>query len=247
MTCRRNFKIPNTRLSKVRSVEIELSACDVIGCADHPEKDWQLLEGIYNHLGSNLEEMIVRGFWCGFPGSVDGPAKDGKWIKTFAEEKQKQGVNICIVWASTDDDGFRGGTFDYYWAEAASDRRLLNFLSRTVWGLYPRIRIWGLPGQHIPNVLVRLTNLLADRFPMPFMTSPTCRWLYSYFKLETNTKMKKLENLEDDRSCCVSLRLLNKDVIEDEEVLAMEAFLANMAKNSRPTMPRTIIIPKVNS
>lgn len=56
--------------------------------------------------------------------------------------------------------------------------------------------------------------------------------------------MKEMDNL-DDRSRCFSLRLLNKDAIEDKEVFTMEAILANIAKNPRPNMPRKIIIPKV--
>ena len=144
----------------MRNVEIELAACDVISCADHPEKEWKLLEGISNHLGSNLEEMIIRIFWCGAHRHVDGPDKDAKWMKSFAEEKREQGINICIVWALLEDEdafrgAYRGGTFDYYWAPSISDTGLINLFSRTVWGLYPTIRIWGLPGQHIPNLLVR--------------------------------------------------------------------------------------------
>ena len=88
----------------MRNVEIELAACDVIACADHPEKEWLLLEGVSNHLGSNLEEMTIRIFWCGFRQHVDGPDKDAKWIKSFAEEKRDQGINICIVWALLEDE-----------------------------------------------------------------------------------------------------------------------------------------------
>ena len=103
---------------------------------------------------------------------MDGPDKDAKWIKSFAEEKREQGINICIVWALLEDeDAFRattcGGTFDYYWAPTISETGLINLFSRTVWGRYPTIRIWGLPGHHIPNLLVRLTNLLANRVPLP--------------------------------------------------------------------------------
>ena len=237
-------------------MEIELAACDVIACADHPEKEWKLLEGVSNHLGSNLEEMTIRIFWCGFRQHVDGPDKDAKWIKSFAEEKRDQGINICIVWALLEDDGHRGGTFDYYWATTTSHTSLINLVRRTVWGLYPRIRIWGLPGQHIPNLLVRLTILLADRFMLPASSAASlpqlkkrgsgCQWLYAYFKLETDTKMKKMDNL-DDLSRCFGLKLLNREAIEDEEVVIMEAILAKMAKNPRPQMPRTIILPKVNS
>ena len=235
-----NIRLSNIRLSKVRGLEIELSACDVVACADHPGKEWLVLEGIYNHLGSNLGEMIIRVFWCGFRGHVDGPDKDAKWIKGFAEKKRELGINICIVWALVDDNGFSGGAFDYYWPALTSDTNLLNLFRRTVWGLYPRIRIWGLPGLHIPNVLARLTNLLAGRF----MPAKICEGLYHYFELETNIKLSKMDNL-DDHWRCFTLQLQNKEAIEEEEVVTMEAILTNMAKIPRPLMPRTIILPKV--
>ena len=74
------------------------------------------------------------------------------------------------------------------------------------------------------------------------------QWLYAYFKLETDTKMKKMDNL-NDLSRCFGLKLLNKDPIEDDEVVTMEAILAKMAKDPRPAsqMPRSFVLPKVKS
>ena len=88
----------------------------------------------------------------------------------------------------------------------------------------------------------------ADRAIAHFMVPCGCQWLYHYFKLETDTKIKKMDNL-DDLSRCFGLKLLNEEAIEDEEVVIMEAILAKMARDPRPPsqMPRTIIIPKVNS
>ena len=73
------------------------------------------------------------------------------------------------------------------------------------------------------------------------------QWLYAYFKLETDTKIKKMDNL-DDLSRCFGLKLLNEEAIEDEEVVIMEAILAKMAKDPRPPsqMPRTIYFQRSN-
>ena len=64
------------------------------------------------------------------------------------------------------------------------------------------------------------------------------------FMLETNIKMKKMDTLDSFRRC-YGLRLLNKEEIDEEEVVVMEAMLAFLAKYPRPRMPRKITLPKV--
>ena len=237
----------------MRRVEFELAACDVIACPDHPEKQWLALEVIANHLSSNLQEFTIHLDWCGFPRHLDGPVKDTKWLKSFGEEKSRMGTNICIVWRQVEDEIFRRhpdhrlAAFDYYWAAQRSDTDLLDFFTRTSFGHYPFIRIWTHPGQEIPNLLSRLTTLLANRMVPPDDTSPwptSCHWLHRFFKLETNIKMKKMDTLDSFRRC-YGLRLLNKEEIEKEEVVVMEAMLAFLAKDPRPQMPRKITLPKV--
>ena len=233
----------------MRRVEFELAACDVIACPDHPEKQWLALEVIANHLGSSLQEFTIHLVRCGFPRHLDGPVKDTKWVKSFAEEKSRMGANICIVWREVEDEIFqrhpdhRHATFDYYWAAQRSDTDLLDFFTRTSFGHYPFIRIWTHPGQEIPNLLSRLTNRMVP----PDNTSPwptSCHWLHRMFKLETNIKMKNMDTLDSFRSC-YGLRLLNKEEIDEEEVVVMEAMLAFLAKYPRPRMPRKITLPKV--
>ena len=118
---------PTHRLTKVRRVEFELAACDVIACPDHPEKQWLALEVIANHLGSSLQEFTIHLVRCGFPRHLDGPVKDTKWVKSFAEEKSRMGTNICIVWRQVEDEMLRLhpehrlAAFDYYWPAQRSD------------------------------------------------------------------------------------------------------------------------------
>ena len=64
------------------------------------------------------------------------------------------------------------------------------------------------------------------------------------FKLETNIKIKKMDTLDNFRRC-YGLRLLNKEEVDEEEVVVMEAMLAFLAKYPRPRMPRKITLPKV--
>ena len=142
---------PTHRLTKVRHVDFELAACDVIACPDHPEKQWLALAVIANHLGSSLQEFTIHLVWCGFPRHLDGPVKDTKWVKGFAEEKSRMGTNICIVWRQVEDEILRHHpdhqhvVIDYYWAAQRSDMDLLDFFIRTFFGHCPLIRIWTHP------------------------------------------------------------------------------------------------------
>ena len=163
------------------------------------------------------------------------------------------GTNICIVWRQVEDEILRHHpdhqhvVIDYYWAAQRSDMDLLDFFIRIFFGHYPLIRIWTHPGREIPNLLLRLTTLLANRMVPPDDTRPwptPCQWMHRMFMLETNIKMKKMDTLDSFRRC-YGLRLLNKEEIDEEEVVVMEAMLAFLAKHPRPRMPRKITLPKV--
>ena len=99
------------------------------------------------------------------------------------------GTNICIVWRGVEDEMFpahpdhRLAAFDYYWAAQRSDTDLLDFFTRTSFGHFPLIRIWSHPGREIPNLLSRLTTLLANRMVPPDDTCPwptSCHWLHRF-------------------------------------------------------------------
>merc|ERR1712183_916120 len=79
------------RLTKVRSLDIELPCCDLDSCEVHPEKkEWPVLENICNHPGENLDQIIFRLPCC-------GNRKIGKWIRSFALTKWEQGIDIAFV------------------------------------------------------------------------------------------------------------------------------------------------------
>ena len=54
------FLCGNIRLAKADCVEVELPACNKIGCKLHPEKEWPILNQIKTFLGTSLKEMIVH-------------------------------------------------------------------------------------------------------------------------------------------------------------------------------------------
>ena len=55
-----SFLCGNIRLAKADCVEVELPACNKIGCKLHPEKEWPILNQIKTFLGTSLKEMIVH-------------------------------------------------------------------------------------------------------------------------------------------------------------------------------------------
>ena len=160
------------------------------------------METICNHLGAKLKELVIRLAWCNQFG------KD-VWIDRFSAEKRGQGISICNIWtvsAPKDPKVLQIGPnpdFEFEYWPATSDTILLNLIRKTVRGKSPCIRINGLPGHHVPNILDVLRNLAAD----------------SIFSLATNTKITgSLESLQ----YCEELMLYNKEPIEDEEVVTME-------------------------
>ena len=55
-----SFLCGNIRLAKAECVEVELPACNKIGCEVHPQKEWPVLDQIKTFLGTSLKEMIIR-------------------------------------------------------------------------------------------------------------------------------------------------------------------------------------------
>ena len=142
------------------------------------------------------------------------------WIDRFAEEKMSKGINICS----------RTGINDFSFWAATSDTRMDKLIKRTVEVDSLYVRVYGLPGLHIPNVLEMFSNLTE----------------VDLFHLETDTKLKNIDSMDHLKNCG-GLVLLNKEPIEDEEVLTMNAILAQLAANPRPMDPWVVILPKVNS
>jgi len=225
------------RLAKVRSLEIVLPGCNLVSCEVHPEKEWPVLERIYNHLGTNLENVVFR-LSCCLP---DTSPAEKRWIDTFIEGKMKQGINHCCIWAHLPllpGPGQSGGggpvVFNYYWA-ATSDTSLLSLIRKTLGrrhpSISPSIRLLGLPGHRMPPNVMEMLRKLAK----------------GSFHLATNIKIHRMDNLDIQAGYrhglmgCQVLELLNKEAIEDEEVSTMKAILAYRAKNG---MPFQIKLPK---
>ena len=192
-------------------MEIELQGCSIVSCGVHTETEWPILEGICNHLGANLEDMVIHFSSC------DGIVNENMWIDRFAEEKMRKGINICRF--------CRAGHGFHFWA-ATSDTGIINLIRRIVAGDYLQVWIYGLPGLHIPNVLETLSNLTEGDF-----------------ELRTHTKLKRMGTM-DCLKCCRLLDLMNKEPIEEEEVLTMNAILGHIATN--PSRMYLIKLPKVN-
>ena len=193
----------------MKSVEIELPGCNIASCALHTEREWPILEEICNHLGANLEALVVH-----------FSPNENMWIDRFAEEKMRKGINICS----------RTGNNDFSFWAATSDTRMDKLIKRTVEGDSLYVRIYGLPGLHIPNVLEMFSNLTEG----------------DLFHLETDTKLKNIDSMDHLKNCG-GLVLLNKEPIEDEEVLAMNAILAQIAENPTSMSLNLIRLPKVSS
>ena len=147
------------------------------------------------------------------------------WIVRFAEEKMRQGINICRTGTV-----YTGNCF-YFWA-ATSDTRMDKLIRRTVVGDFPQVWIYGLPELHIQNVLEMLSNLAEGEG--------------GSFTLGTDTKLKRMDSMNHLKRCD-RLELLNKEPIEDEEVPTMNAILAHIAANPTSTSLNFIRLPKVSS
>ena len=212
-------EFPTIRLTRVRSVEIELPGCETGSCALHTEREWPILEEICSHLGENLEELVIHLSSCISGGSTN------MWIVRFAEEKMRQGINICRTGTV-----YTGNCF-YFWA-ATSDTRMDKLIRRTVVGDFPQVWIYGLPELHIQNVLEMLSNLAEGEG--------------GSFTLGTDTKLKRMDSMNHLKRCD-RLELLNKEPIEDEEVPTMNAILAHIAANPTSTSLNFIRLPKVSS
>ena len=197
----------------MKSVEIELPGCNIASCALHTEREWPVLEEICNHLGANLEELVVHFSPC------SGLVNENMWIDRFAEEKMRKGINICS----------RSGNNDFSFWAATSDTRMDKLIKRTVEGDSLYVRVYGLPGLHIPNVLEMFSNLTEG----------------DLFHLETDTKLKNIDSMDHLKNCG-GLVLLNKEPIEDEEVLTMNAILAQIAENPTSMSLNLIRLPKVS-
>ena len=194
-------------------MKIELSGTSRTECP-------AVLERICNHLGKNLEEMVIIIL------DIHSALMGRNEISRFAEEKMRQGINICHV----GNGSFVSSGFDF-WA-ATIDTRVFKFIRRTV-ADEGNIRrggyfgIYGLPGLCTPNFLEKVANVVE------------------YSHLETNIKLKGMDSMHCLRRWN-RLVLLNQEPIEDEEVLTMNAILATIEANPRSS-PRTIQLPKVSS
>ena len=210
----------------MRSLEIDLPVCNKEDCKNHPKSERRIvLDEICNHLGSSLEEMVIRGVGC------DADSSDWSWIDEFAKKKRdEQGITSCVElaeWADGDPDN---NIFLYYWAPATPESGLVNLMARTVRGGSPHIGILGSQDTALSlptNVFEVLSNLAED----------------GMFYLRTNIKIKFLDlnHLKN----CRRLDLSNRAAIEDEEVEAMEGILAQVAIHPRPKNPGYIRLPKV--
>ena len=129
--------------------------------------------------GRQVEGVSHSSFaWCNQFG------KD-MWIDKFSAEKRGQGISICNIWTVSAPKGpivlqiGPNPDFEFEYWPATLDTILLNLIRKTVRGKSPCIRINGLPGHHVPNIIYVLSNLAAD----------------SIFSLATNNKITgRLEN-----------------------------------------------------
>ena len=204
----------------VRSIEIELEGCNSSSCEDHPEREWLVLEKICNHLGSNLKEMVVHL-------SIDWTAEPDPWIAKFARDIRGRGITICSAWKLPDESVI----LDYHCAASTSESSLVKLMTRTFRGKSQEVRIWGNHDVALSisaNVFETLSNLAED----------------GLFDLHTNIKIKSMDNLEHLKNC-LELGLHNSATVEDEEVVAMERILAQVAMDPRPRNPQGILLPKV--
>ena len=218
---------PHIRLSRVRSLDIDLPVCNKEDCEDHLKGEWRIvLDEICNHLGSNLEEMVIIGLAV-----CDADWSYSPWIDEFASAKRdEQGITSCVElaeWADGDPDN---NIFLYHWAPATPESSLVNLMARTVRGGSPDIGIFGSQDAALSlptNVFEVLSNLAED----------------GMFYLRTNIKIKFLDlnHLKN----CRRLGLFNRAAIDDEEVEAMEGILAQVAIHPRPKNPGYINLPKV--
>ena len=208
----------------MKSVEIELPGCNIASCALHTEREWPILEEICSHLDANLERLVVHFSSV----TCSGSGNKNMWIDRFAEEKMRKGINICS----------RTGNNDFSFWAATSDTRMDKLIKRTVEGdsdsdsdsdsLY--VRIYGLPGLRIPNVLEMLSNLAED----------------DHFWLKTNIKLNKIDSM-DHLKYCDGLELLNKEPIEEDEVITMNDIFSQICANPTWMSLDSIRLPEVSS
>ena len=132
----------------------------------------------------------------------------------------RKGINICS----------RTGINDFSFWAATSDTRMDKLIKRTVEGDSLYVRIYGLPGLRIPNVLEMLSNLAED----------------DHFWLETNIKLNKIDSM-DHLKYCDGLELLNKEPIEEDEVITMNDIFSQICANPTWMSLDSIRLPEVSS
>ena len=227
----------NIRLAKAECVEVELPACNKIGCEVHPQKEWPVLNQIKTFFGTSLKEMTVHLSQCDNLGSGDL-----QWIRDFAFEGLDDRITIttCVILTPIDEDeddwGWDWAPYIFSWGENTASTSLFNLMRKTIRdkGLGVHISIWGgsdnkTVSRHIPDLFETLDSLMTEN---------------GVFYLQTNVKMIGLKST-DHLKQCHGIRLCNLAAPEEDEVEALHQVLAHLAQEPRPTNPSLVYVPKV--
>ena len=225
----------NIRLAKAECVEVELPACNKIGCEVHPQKEWPVLNQIKTFFGTSLKEMTVHLSQCDNLG-----IGDLQWIRDFAFKGLDDRITIttCVILTPIDEDeddwGWDWAPYIFSWGENTASTSLFNLMRKTVRDRgQVDIAILGGPdnktvSRHIPDLFETLDSLMTEE---------------GLFFLGTDVKMISLKSTDHLKQCS-GIDLHNMAAPEEDEVEALHQVLAHLAQEPRPTNPNLVIVPK---